>query len=364
MEIVNFNYLGLFFAGTLTLLSPCILPLIPIYFSILLEGIESTRLNLLSRSSIFSLGFLIIYVILGLSASSIGQVLTNYKLSLYLLSSFILIIFALHLLKIIKFNFLNKIIKINKAPKNSNGFISSFILGIVFALGWSPCAGPIIGAVLTYTATTSNDPLIGASYLLSYGLGISIPLILLSLFIEHSRALIKKINPYLPKLEKLTGLIILLLALNMIYSSGIIELIFYKEKTAQGKTIILPEDNQGIRVIKFYSSGCDVCKQMEPIIEKIKKHCSKNNVDLVSLNIDQAQNRLLSIKYGVSVVPTFVFFDRNGKMVSKLIGYNPGEKILEHIGMVMGRVCPNIPFDTKIKLNNKNQCELKEKDCE
>ncbi len=181
-----FELLIAFSAGLISFLSPCVLPLIPGYISFisgqsLNELLESRKINLLPLI-LFSLGFSFVFIIFGATASILGKFLLQNSQQLRIVAGIIIIIFSLQLLGIFNINFLNVEKKIY--TKKSSNIWFSFIVGMAFGFGWTPCIGPILGSILALAST--EDTISRAIILLSfYSLGLAIPFVLSGYLIQR-----------------------------------------------------------------------------------------------------------------------------------------------------------------------------------
>ena len=202
-----------FFAGLISFISPCVLPLIPGYVSFIC-GTTLNELNLKSknfiikRSLIFSLGFSLVFICLGATASFIGSFLLKNSQILSIVSGLIIIFFSLYLLDLIKINFLNKNFGIYNI-KFSNNLLFPLMVGIGFGFGWTPCIGPILGSILAY-ASMENSIYKGIYLLSLYSLGLAVPFVISSLIIEKFLLFSKKSKSYLSKIKKLSGITLLI----------------------------------------------------------------------------------------------------------------------------------------------------------
>jgi len=207
------SLLIVFFAGCISFVSPCVLPLIPGYVSFIC-GTTLNELNskskkfILKRSLIFSLGFSLVFICLGATASFIGSFLLKNSQILSIFSGLIIILFSLYLLDLIKINFLNKNFGIYNI-KFSNNFFFPLVVGIGFGFGWTPCIGPILGSILAY-ASMENSIYKGISLLTLYSLGLAIPFIVSSLILEKFLLFSKKSKSYLSKIKKFSGVTLLI----------------------------------------------------------------------------------------------------------------------------------------------------------
>ena len=188
-----------FGAGLISFLSPCVLPLIPGYISFITgnslnELLESKKIDI-RPLILFTLGFSFVFIIFGAAASYLGQVLLQNSETLRIIAGLIIIIFSLQLIGIININFLNFEKKIYTQKNNNIWF--SFIIGMAFGFGWTPCIGPILGSILALAST--EETVFKAVILLSfYSLGLAIPFILsgylMQRFLIFSKNFKKNIN--------------------------------------------------------------------------------------------------------------------------------------------------------------------------
>jgi cytochrome c-type biogenesis protein len=202
-----------FFAGLISFISPCVLPLIPGYVSFIcgttLNELDLKSKNFILKKSLsFSLGFSLVFVALGATATFIGSFLLHNSQILSIISGLIIIFFGFYLLDFIKINFLNKNFS-NYYIKFSNNLLFPFIVGIGFGFGWTPCIGPILGSILAY-ASMENSIYKGVLLLGVYSLGLAIPFVVSSLIIKKFLIVSKKSKPYLNKIKKFSGIILLI----------------------------------------------------------------------------------------------------------------------------------------------------------
>ena len=202
-----------FFAGFISFISPCVLPLIPGYVSFIcgstLNELDNKSKNfILEKSIFFSLGFSLVFISLGATATFIGSFLLQNSKILSIGSGVIIIFFAMYLLELIKINFLNKSFG-NFNIQYSNSLLFPFIVGVGFGFGWTPCIGPILGSILAY-ASMENSIYKGVLLLGAYSLGLAIPFVVSSLIIKRFLIFSKKSKSYLNKIKKFSGIILLI----------------------------------------------------------------------------------------------------------------------------------------------------------
>ncbi|MGB9679326.1 MAG: cytochrome c biogenesis CcdA family protein [Thermoanaerobacteraceae bacterium] len=194
-----------FLAGILSFLSPCVLPLIPAYVSYAFGTKRNNFLGLL----LFVLGFSVIFVLMGATASQIGKLFFLYKDIFRKISGIIIVIFGLQMTGIFKPLFLNREIKLINTENIETSYIGSFVLGITFAAGWTPCVGPILASILLYAGSVSTLSA-GIILLFSYSMGLGIPFIITALLIDKFKTAYKKINKILPYIEIGSGIIMII----------------------------------------------------------------------------------------------------------------------------------------------------------
>jgi cytochrome c-type biogenesis protein len=202
-----------FLAGLISFISPCVLPLIPGYVSFIC-GTTLNELDLkskkfiLQKSLFFSLGFSLVFISLGATATFIGSFLLLNSQFLSIISGIVIMFFGIYLLELIQINFLNKNFG-NYNIKFSNNFFFPFIVGVGFGFGWTPCIGPILGSILAY-ASMENSIYKGVLLLGVYSLGLAIPFVISSLIIKKFLIISNKSKSYLNKIKKISGIIILI----------------------------------------------------------------------------------------------------------------------------------------------------------
>ncbi|MDB2341135.1 cytochrome c biogenesis protein CcdA [Candidatus Pelagibacter sp.] len=200
-----------FGAGLISFLSPCVLPLIPGYISFisgssLNELLAKKKINLIPLI-LFTLGFSFVFIIFGAAASFLGQIFLQNSQTLRIIAGLIIIIFSLQLIGIINISFLNFEKKIY--TKNNSNIWFSFVIGMAFGFGWTPCIGPILGSILALAST--EETILKAVILLSfYSLGLAIPFILSGYLMQRFLIFSKNFKKNINLVSKIGGFILLL----------------------------------------------------------------------------------------------------------------------------------------------------------
>ena len=200
-----------FGAGLISFLSPCVLPLIPGYISFisgasLNELLAKKKINL-TPLVLFTLGFSFVFIIFGAAASFLGQILLQNSQTLRIVAGLIIIIFSLQLIGILNISFLNFEKKIYTKQNNKIWF--SFVIGMAFGFGWTPCIGPILGSILALAST--EETIFRAIILLSfYSLGLAIPFILSGYLMQKFLLFSKNFKKNINLVSKIGGFILLI----------------------------------------------------------------------------------------------------------------------------------------------------------
>ena len=210
------GYITAFLGGLLSFLSPCVLPLIPSYVSFItgisLEDFKTgdkTRIRKLTLINSFSfvVGFSTVFILLGVSSSFVGRLFAVYYDHIRIIGGIIIIVFGLYVMGIFKLNFLasEKRVHLQSKPR---GHFGSFIVGLTFGAGWTPCIGPILGSILLIASTTGSA-MQGFKLLLVYSLGLAIPFMATSLAINSFLSNFKVIQRYMKLIMILSGLLLI-----------------------------------------------------------------------------------------------------------------------------------------------------------
>jgi len=189
VDASNIGLLTAFLAGVISFLSPCVLPLVPAYVSYVaghssaLERVNSdarARISILTSSGLFVLGFSTVFVALGASATALSRLLLSYRNEAGVIGGSIMILFGLFMTGLLKFPWLQRDFRF-RGPATVAGPMPTYLLGVAFAFGWTPCIGPILGAILTVSAVSATASH-GVTLLATYSLGLAVPFMASALF--------------------------------------------------------------------------------------------------------------------------------------------------------------------------------------
>ena len=206
-----------FSAGLLSFLSPCVLPLIPSYLTFVtgvgFDELQHSRRAALVHALLFVLGFTLIFLALGASATVLGRLLIAYRVWITRAGGALVVVFGLYLLGAVRLSAFDRERRVHLANKPL-GYLGSVIVGIAFGAGWTPCLGPILGAILTYTAAEA-DLSRGLPLLLAYSLGLAIPFLVAAVAVERFLETVTRLRPYLARVSQVSGALLVIVGVLM-----------------------------------------------------------------------------------------------------------------------------------------------------
>ena len=205
----------MFFEGLLAFVSPCMLPMLPIYLMYLAAETKHGRKASVMNTVGFVLGFTIVFMALGASATVIGTFLTDHRDILQRLSGAVIAIFGLHFLGVFKIGFLDIEKKLDVEIKRK-GFLGSLLFGSAFSLGWTPCLGPFLGTALMLAGGTGKTLIQGVFYLFLFSMGLGIPYILSAIFFTNIKGVFQWFKKNSRKIEIVSGVVLLIAGIMMI----------------------------------------------------------------------------------------------------------------------------------------------------
>lgn len=211
------QYIISFLEGIITFISPCLLPMLPVYISYFAGGGERTTRKTLSGALGFVLGFTVVFAALGALAGTLGSFLTRYQTAVNIISGLVVIFFGLNFLGVFKLNIFNG--SKRTVRTGEPGFWSAVLFGVVFSLGWTPCVGAFLGSALMM-ASQQGQMLAGVAMLLCYSLGLGVPFILSAVLIDK----LKTTFDFIKRNYRIINLISggLLIAVGILMATGVL----------------------------------------------------------------------------------------------------------------------------------------------
>ncbi len=209
-----------FGAGLVSFLSPCVLPLLPSYLSFVtgmsvsdLSGDLSsrTRRRVMLHALAFVVGFSVVFVVLGASFSATGALLLEYRDWIRRIGGLLIILFGLSIAGLLRIGFLARTQQLQLREK-PGGYIGSLIVGLTFAIGWTPCVGPILGAILSL-AGTADTITRGVGLLVAYSAGLGVPFLLAAAALGGFLKFFKRYRPFIPTVERVAGVLLVVVGI-------------------------------------------------------------------------------------------------------------------------------------------------------
>jgi len=241
-SLMHVSLFAAFSAGLLSFISPCVLPLVPSYVSYItglsLEQLTDAaerqrfRKTILVNSLLFIAGFSTVFIAFGASASFIGQAMYEYQDIIRKLGAVLIIIFGLYMIGLLKMKFFMneyRLVEFNKRPV---GYIGSYLIGTAFAAAWTPCVGPILGAILAYASTTDSMQ-DGVMLLASYSVGLGLPLFITAFSVDSFLNYFKKARLYLRGVSVVGGTFLIFAGV-LIYVDSLTRLTSFLERNGIG----------------------------------------------------------------------------------------------------------------------------------
>lgn len=372
---MTFSIAAIFAAGLLTFASPCVLPLMPIYLATIAGGRSGEKAQsrrTLSLAFAFTLGLGATFITLGALAASVGKLLITHRTAITVVSGALMVLFGLRSLGLLRIALLDRDVRPGlQRVRSASSHLGAGLFGAAFALGWSPCIGPVLAAVLTYAAAHSETPWRGAGYLGVYAAGLGLPMLVLAGAAGQAGARLKPLRRALPKLEKLTGLAMAgigLWTLGSVLAATPTATVASAGAAAECSTSVpgtnhtcaLPQaDNHkpsaapdadvalaahqgqiaGAKILEFSSRDCPVCRRMRPVVDKLVSACSELDSRLVRVDVTTAHGRALAEQHGVRGTPTFVLLDDTGTEKERLLGENTGDDLAAAVERAFGLSC-------------------------
>jgi len=219
---VEIGFFIAFTAGLFSFLSPCVWPLVPSYLTLVtgmsLEDLQGgvNRKTTFIHSLLFVLGFSAIFIALGASASFMGQFFRQYEVWIARIGGLVIIVLGLHLSGVFKLAPLMREMRVHVSDKPA-GYLGTFGVGMAFGAGWTPCIGPILGAILTY-GFSQDTMWAGVGLLTAYSAGLAIPFLVASLALDQFLQTFRRFRTWIPVIEKASG--IMLIGLGILLLTG------------------------------------------------------------------------------------------------------------------------------------------------
>ena len=337
------NILLTFAEGVVSFVSPCMLPLLPVYVTYFAAG-DAGKGVMLARAFAFMLGFTVVFVALGVFAGTLGAALASHRTAVNTVCGALVIAFGLGYLGLFRLPFSGM-----KSSRTPTGVVSAFVFGLVYSVSLTPCVGAFLGAALMQAAS-EGGALRGAMLLLAYSLGLGVPFVASAVLLNRFRAAFGFIKSSYAIINPVCGAMLVLFGAWMIAapwmkasaaekpaSANVQEtsenvLSNQKDENPENKTkedknmeINLTSANFEAEVLKsdkpvlvdFWAPWCGPCRMLAPILEQIAQE-KAGVLKVGKVNVDEASD--LAAKYGISSIPALFLF-KDGKVAAQAVGF-------------------------------------------
>jgi cytochrome c-type biogenesis protein len=275
-------------------------------------------------TAVFSAGFSMVFTLLGLGASSLGGLLAAYRTPLTLAGSLVVVLFGLVYLGWLKVPFLDRDVRLGGSG-SVKGLGGAFLFGFTFALGWTPCAGPVLASVLS-VASVQGGAAQGAFLLAAYSLGLALPLLGVAAFADRAVPMLRRLNRHLPAMQRVTGVVMVAAGLYLGADTARALL----GPAAPGLSAVTTEGvlvdpvaggpTPGPRLVELVEDGCPVCQRMVERVESLRQDCTQHALEVITINVSDTRNRALASRLNVRAVPTFLLVDDTGSIRGRAVG--------------------------------------------
>lgn len=287
---------------------------------------DSSRWARFRATAWFVVGFAAVFVLLGLAVPAVLNAIRSLRPVLLTLAAAMFVLFGLKMMGILGASrglaWMERSFRLPRLPERGSRGLRGLMLGAFFGLTWTPCAGPILGGVLTYVASGESEVIPGAFLLLAYAAGMAVPLLLVAASSEYVTPLLRLLRVEARTFEFVSGLALVVLGAALL---GQVHL-----RAGSSMKVHATDQHQGAaafaggertRVLFFHSAHCPACHAMEAYIRKLKMDCDTDRLVLVKIDVDRAENAPAVDRFAVRAVPTVSLVDQTGDEIARLVGY-------------------------------------------
>ena len=315
------NILQTFLEGVISFVSPCMLPLLPVYVTYFAAG-EAGRGTVLARAFAFMLGFTTVFVALGVFAGSLGSALAAHRTAVNTVCGVLVVVFGLGYLGLFRLPFTGM-----KSGFTPTSFASAFLFGLIYSVSLTPCVGAFLGAALMVAASEGGAAK-GAVLLLAYSLGLGVPFVVSAVLLGRFRAAFGFIKSRYNIINPICGALLLLFGFWMIaapWARAMANATDNTNKKEENMEIELTSANFESEVLKsdkpvlvdFWAPWCGPCRMLAPFVAEIAQE-KAGHIKVGKVNVDEAAD--LAAKYGINSIPALFLF-KDGKVAAQAVGF-------------------------------------------
>ncbi len=366
----NLVLLGLFLEGILSFLSPCILPLVPLYIGYITSNAKKDdRFSVMLNTNAFVLGICTVFFVMGLGVNYFKGFFEEYQNYITLIGAVFLIVMGLINIGLLKRFNLKKAFKFQFKPLKKKGLLNAYLLGFFFSFAWTPCVGPYLTNALLL-ASSASDSLIGNIFILAYALGFVIPFLVIGIFTDTCLKLIKNNMNILNLTVKVGGVVMLLMGIYMGYdainkinssetnktneSAETVQALDFSLMDQNGNLHNLSDYEDEVIVIQFVASWCKYCEDNYPNMIELQKQTDVPVLLMVApgLGNELAKDELIQYYQDLNVdLPILFDEDYRQAYFYGISGY-PTNLIIDKKGNIFGLQAGILPTDLLIELVN------------
>ena len=332
------TFLQTFLEGLISFVSPCMLPMLPLYVSYFAaDGADARRTAV--RSAAFVTGFLVVFVTLGVFAGSLGTVLATHRTALSVTCGVAVILFGLGYLGLFRLPFTGV-----RGGRRLDGVVPAFLFGLIYSVNLTPCVGAFLASALALAASEGGAAK-GAALLLTYSCGLGVPFVLSALLMGRLTGAFGFIKRNYRVINPVCGALLLLFGAWMIAepwlkASGAAARVAERSQEQQEREgtkmeIELTSANFEAEVLKadrpvlvdFWATWCGPCRMLAPLVEEVASE-KADVLKVGKVNVDEAPD--IAAKYGIMSIPTLILF-KDGKAVAQSLGYISKDELLRFV---------------------------------
>ena len=328
------NVLQTFLEGLISFVSPCMLPMLPVYVTYFSAG-EAGKMGMFARAFAFMVGFTVVFVSLGVFAGSLGSALAAHRTAVNIVCGVLVILFGLGYLGLFRLPFSGM-----KSGRTPTGVVSAFVFGLIYSVSLTPCVGAFLGAALMQAAS-DGGAVQGAILLLAYSLGLGVPFVLSAVLLNRFRTMFGFIKSRYNIINPICGALLIAFGAWMVAGPWLkasaeqdaapTAVSAENEKENKTMEIELTSANFEAEVLKsdkpvlvdFWAPWCGPCRMLSPFVAEIAQE-KAGQIKVGKVNVDEAGD--LAAKYGINSIPALFLF-KNGQVAAQAVGFMKKEEL-------------------------------------